>query len=288
MNKVMKKLSAAACATIMASAFAISASATDYCQAGIEWMIRDFWWEHRNTIGSEALNEMEDDQITCHMEDVNITGNGQYTITLSGWAPFEEDWDAAKVGNLGAACNVDLKEYPDFVMTLDKCTIDGVEYTFNSQPEFEETNGTEHILKIKNPYGNYFADTTPAMNEYDVWHTTEPITFTFTVSGLPEDKIADNPNEIIAYDFVSKEAPVEEEAGEESVDETDDKEESESEAEEESSKEEKKDDTKESKDDSKDDEDEDEGMSTGVIAGIVAAAVAVVAVIAVVIFKKKN
>ncbi len=294
MKDLMKKFSAAACGAVLASTFAITASATDYGQAGIEWMIRDFWWEHRNTIGSEALTEMEDDQVTCHMEDVNITGNGQYTVLLSGWAPYEEDWDAAKVGNLGAAINVDTEEYPDFKMTLDECTIDGVTYTFNSQPEFEECNGDEHIMKVKNPYGNYYADTTPEMTEYDVWHTTDPITITFTVEGLPEDKIEDNPDEIIPYDFVSTlpdplaEDTGDEGEGEEEAADTEEGGDEESAAEETESSEAAKEETKsDSKaDDSK--EDEDEGMSTGLIVGIAAAAVAVIAVIAVVVFKKKR
>ncbi|MCD8094581.1 MAG: hypothetical protein LUE12_00380 [Ruminococcus sp.] len=212
---IFKRIAALACTLAAASVFAVSASAENYATAGIAWMIKDEW-EHRNAVGLEALNEMETDQITCHHEDVNITGNGDYTVLFSGWCPTNENLQF-DVGTLGLSTDLDVDAYPDCVITLTDCTIDGVTYTFNEQPEFEE-DGDYHILKIKNAYG-VNADTTPEM-DVKQWNTTDPITINFSVSGLPEDKIEDNEDEVIVIDYVSSASDEEESAEDESAEES--------------------------------------------------------------------
>lgn len=168
-------------------------SDTAYGKAGIVWMIQD-QWDHRNTIELEPYDEMETSVISCTHTDVNITGNGQYEVSLEGYHCPDDLLDIVLVGNLGVEFTLDFKEYADLTVSLDECTIDSVTYTFNAQPELEETE-LGKILKIKNSYGNH-ADTTPEMDDKP-WRTTDPLTVKFTVSGLPTDKTENNPDEDI-------------------------------------------------------------------------------------------
>jgi hypothetical protein len=92
-----------------------------------------------------------------------------------------------------------MEANPDCVVTINSCTIDGVEYTVDEQPDYEENGSSNHILKLKNAYGPY-ASTTPEM-DVKPWNTTDPIVINFTVSGLAEDKIEDNPDEVITTDY---------------------------------------------------------------------------------------
>ncbi|MBR1725021.1 MAG: hypothetical protein IJ723_08425, partial [Ruminococcus sp.] len=112
-KKIIAGFSAAA---IAASIAALPAAADEiqpdengvYGTAGIIWMIQD-QWDHKKDIDVDPTDEFETVTIDGTYHNVNIPGNGQYTVLLSGWAPYEEDWDAAKVGNLGAAINVDTE-----------------------------------------------------------------------------------------------------------------------------------------------------------------------------------
>jgi hypothetical protein len=185
-----KAAALAAVSFAAASLTAIGASAADYGQAGVMWMIKDEW-EHRNGVGLEPFNEKEDNNVTCSFKDVNITGNGDYTVEFSGWCVPDDTREYVEVGTLGLDTNIDFDANPDCVITLTGCTIDGVDYTFNEQPVLEDSNDGNHILKIKNAYG-VNASTTPEMDATP-WNTTDPITISFTVSGLAEDKIATTP-----------------------------------------------------------------------------------------------
>lgn len=197
----IKRAVSFAAAFAAAAVMTFAASADDYGQAGISWMIKDEW-EHRNAVGLEPFNETESNVVTCQFKDVNITGNGDYTVEFSGWCVPDETREFVEVGTLGLDMSIDFEEMSDCVVTLNDCTIDGVTYTFNEQPVLEE-NGDNHILKIKNAYG-VNADTTPEMDAKP-WNTADPIVINFTVSGLPEDKIADNPDEVVVSDYVAEE-----------------------------------------------------------------------------------
>ncbi|MCD7741858.1 MAG: hypothetical protein LUI06_06630 [Ruminococcus sp.] len=270
---IRKRIASLVCALALGSMMAISASATDYGQAGIQWMIKDEW-EHRNAVGLEPYNEMETNIITCQHKDVNITGNGDYSVEFSGWCVPDDTREYVEVGTLGLNMSIDFEANPDCVVTLTDCTIDGVTYTFDEQPELEE-DGDNHVLKIKNAYG-VNATTTPEMDAKP-WNTTDPIVINFNVSGLAEDKIENNPDEVIVLDYV------EEDTEEENTDEVE-------EATVQTEDEDDFDQAADSADDASD-ENSDSSLSLAAIIAIVAGIVVVIAVIivvAVVASKKKK
>lgn len=201
LNKFFTGMCAAAlalcCTAMPCAADAESDTKLDgYGRAGIVWMVMD-QWDHKNSIDLEPFDEMETEVISCTHTDVNITGNGQYTVSMEGYRVPDDALDFALIGNLGVELDMDFKTYEELNVVLDEAVIDGVTYTFNEQPELEAfAEGTfrdAKVMKLKNPYGKV-ANTTPKMTN-DPWLTTDPLTMTFTVSGLPEDKIEDNPDE---------------------------------------------------------------------------------------------
>lgn len=202
----IKKLAAAFSALAVAASGAVlpCAAEGDYGQAGIVWMIKD-QWDHRNNVGAEPLDELETETLFCKHTDVNITGNGQYEVSLEGYVVPEEDIDFVEVGMLGLDLSIDFDTYADCTVTLDEAVIDGTTYTFNTQPELED-NGDNKVMKLKNAYGKN-ADTTPEMDAKP-WRETTPITIKFTVAGLDSDKTEDNPDEQIVTEYGS--APAEE------------------------------------------------------------------------------
>lgn len=209
-------LAAGVCSTAVCCFADESSDPEVYGQAGIVWMIRDYW-DHRNSVGLEPLDEFEENVISCTHTDVNITGNGQYEVILEGYVVPEDQIEFVAVGNLGLELSIDFDKYPDCVVTLDEFTMDDAVYTFNEQPELEDV-GEKKQMKIKNPYG-VNADTTPEM-DVKPWKTTKPLTIKFTVSGLEKDKIADYADEkiVTVYGNGSVENdPVEELASEEEI-----------------------------------------------------------------------
>jgi hypothetical protein len=201
-KSVLKRTLTCGCAAVVAAMSAVlpcaaeeeAAAASDgYGKAGIVWMIKDYW-DHRNTIELPPYNEMETDVISCTHTDVNITGNGQYEVALEGYHVEDDQIPFVEVGTLGVQFDLDFDTYTDLTLTLDECTIDGVTYTFDEQPEVEDSE-LGKVMKIKNAYGKN-ATTTPEMDAKP-WTTTDPITVKFTISGLDSDKIADNPDEDI-------------------------------------------------------------------------------------------
>lgn len=184
-----------------------------YCQAGIIWQIRD-QWDHKTEIDREPTDEKETVTLDGTYKNVNITGNGEYTVEMSGYH-VEDEWIEAgiQVGYLGAELNLDFDTYSDVeehkgvLFEIKKATIDGVEYTFtnekNEEGEYpqvledpENTTDGQKVIKIKNSWGwtEPPAHITPAMTS-DAWTTTDPITITFEVTGLPTDKIEGYENE---------------------------------------------------------------------------------------------
>ena len=232
-KKIFAGLSAAA---IAAAVTALPCAAADieadengvYGHAGIVWMIMD-QWDHRKDIGDDykPTDEMESYDVSVTHKDVNITGNGQYTVEMSGYCPPQAEEVGWNVGYLGVEADLNFEDNEDLKMEIDECVIDGVTYTFakgtttNKKGEEEPiqmledpevTDGGRKMIKIKNGYGNN-AQTEPEMDA-KTWVTTDPITVTFTISGLPTDKIADNPDEIIEHVYGNgsiENDPVEEE-----------------------------------------------------------------------------
>lgn len=235
--KNMKKICAAAGAAAVAlsstmlpaSAAALEADENGvYGQAGIVWMICD-QWDHRKDISAEPMDETEENVISCTHKDVNITGNGQYTVEMSGYYPENAEEVGWNIGYLGVEANLDFADNEDLSMEIDECTIDGVTYTFTKgldeegEPiqlleDPEVTDGGQKMIKIKNVYGNN-AVTEPEMDA-KTWLTTDPLTITFTISGLPTDKVEGYEDEVIEKVYGNgsiENDPAEEEADTEST-----------------------------------------------------------------------
>lgn len=275
-----------------------------YCQAGIIWQIRD-QWDHKTEIDREPTDEKETVTLDGTYKNVNITGNGEYTVEMSGYH-VEDDWIEAgiQVGYLGVELNLDFDTYSDVeehkgvLFEIKKATIDGVEYTFtnekNEEGEYpqvfedpENTTDGQKILKIKNSWGwtEPPAHITPAMTN-DAWTTTDPITITFEVTGLPTDKIEGYENEF--YEQVYGNGTIDAAGGDDasSEEEASSVEESkadESVAESKAADSSKADTAASTADDSSK---SDDSSNIGLIAGIAGAAVVVIIIIAVVVKKK--
>ncbi|MBR1421894.1 MAG: hypothetical protein IJ571_00420 [Ruminococcus sp.] len=279
-----------------------------YCHAGIVWQVLD-QWDHRNEINLEALNETEDTVIGVTHKDVNITGNGEYTVEMSGYKP-DYDYD---LGFFGVELDLDFDTYADVEtdqgvrFEITKVVIDGTEYTFKNDlnedgvleqilEDVERGEDGQKMIKIKNSWGTLPEFCEPAMDN-KIWTTPDPITMTFTVSGLPTDKIEDNPDEVIekvygegTTDYAAEDETVEDDTAEDTTEDTDtdgdtavtEDEGSES-VEEASSVAAKKADSSKADDEDKDDED----SNLPLILGICGGAVVVIAIVAVVIVKKK-
>ncbi len=190
-----------------------------YCHAGIVWQVRD-QWDHRNELSLDALDETESFVIDCTHKDVNITGNGEYTVEMSGYLPdYEYD-----LGFFGVEVDLDFDTYADTEADLGprfeitKVVMDGVEYTCKNElnedgvheqilEDIENGEG-QKMIKFKNSWGSEPPSFMDPPVDNKIWTTADPITFTFTVSGLPTDKIEGYENETVekVYGFGSTEA----------------------------------------------------------------------------------
>ncbi len=173
-----------------------------YGRAGIIWMIMD-QWDHRKDLDLCATDEWEQVIVPSTNTDVYITGNGTYTVEFSGYHAPDEWKDAGlQCGYFGVEAILDFPSYPDLTFWIDECVIDGVTYTFehDTDPEsekyqpIEDTEAYEDnmkMIKIKNGYGDGL------MEDASIWKTADKITVTFTIGGLPTDKIENYENEKI-------------------------------------------------------------------------------------------
>lgn len=303
---LMKKLIAGfSAATIAATLAALPAAADEitaddngvYGTAGIIWMIRD-QWDHKKDLDLDPTDEFETYTISGTYHNVNITGNGQYTVDMSGYhAP--QDWldVGVEVGYLGVLCNLDFESHPEIGFELDEATIDGTTYTFekgtneDGDPiqileDSEVVENGKKMIKIKNGYGDQIKSE-PEMTTA-AWTTTDPLTITFTISGLPTDKIEDNPDEVIEQVYGNGSIDNDPAEGEEETEETEaETEEAPAETEEAEKEEAETTAPAENKDDG-DTVGEEKSSNTGVIIGIVAAAVVLLGVIGFVVVKKKK
>ncbi len=167
-----------------------------YGRAGIVWMNMD-QWDHRKDLDLCATDEAETSIVPSTNVDVYITGNGTYTVEMSGYHAPQEWLDAGLMcGYFGVELMTEFAQYPDLTFWIDECVIDGQTYTFehDTDPEsekyqvIEDTEAYEEnkqMIKIKNGYGDGL------MEDATCWKTTDPITVTFTIGGLPTDKIED-------------------------------------------------------------------------------------------------
>ena len=171
--------------------------------------------------------------------------------------------------------------YPNNSITFTNNIVDDAHEQVIEPPEISADG--QRMIKIKNGYGKLPEFCTPALNN-DVWKTTDPLTITFKVSGLPTDKIEGYADEVIekvygngTIDGAADESSVEEASS--SVEESK-ADESVTESKADSSK------ADTASADSSSSSDKEESSNTGLIIGIVCAAVVVIAVVAVVIKKK--
>ncbi len=268
-----------------------------YCQAGIVFQIRD-QWDHRNEIKLEPLNEKEDTVVDMSFKDVNITGNGEYTVEMSGYMP---DFDEYTVGFLAVELDIDFSKYSNLEdgkvtegvsFEILKANIDGTEYTFTTgldeegepyQPfeNGEKFENNQQIIKIKNGWGALHDGFSNPEMPPEVWKTADPLTITFKVSGFPTDKIEGYADEVVERVYgKGTNVEAEDESSAEEVS---------SAADESSAAESKADSSKaeaSSVSDSSSKSDSSDSSNTGLIIGIACAAVVVIAIIAVVIKKK--
>ncbi len=179
-----------------------------YCHAGIVWQVRD-QWDHRNELSLDALDETESYVIDCTHKDVNITGNGEYTVEMSGYLPdYEYD-----LGFFGVEVDLDFDTYADTEEDLGprfeitKVVMDGVEYTCKNDlnedgiheqilEDIENGEG-QKMIKFKNSWGSEPPSFMDPPVDNKIWTTADPIIFTFTVSGLPTDKIEGYADEVV-------------------------------------------------------------------------------------------
>lgn len=216
-KRVMAGLSAAAVAASMmaTAAFADEAEPTIYGVAGISFQVRDSW-EHRDNVSADLLNEKGDTPLDATCYDVNITGNGEYEVSLEGWwCGLNNGWERSLMGWIGLDTTIPVEEtedengdkkiilagYPDAEIKVTSYTEDGVEYdlTENTDIGMEDDGAGNAAVKLVNSWSNPMIDVRGEDFECKTWQTTDPLTIKFTVSGLPTEKDAEFVNEVIEY-----------------------------------------------------------------------------------------
>ena len=299
MKSTLKKLAAIGLSALVMASTAVPAFADEipepdengvYGQAGVAWMIMD-WWDYRRGTAEPAMDEFGTSEVSSTYHDVNITGNGSYTVDMSGYNVGDVSGGNYTCGYLGLYLELDLIPAPEkegdpeptVIVTLDDVTIDGVTYTFLEQPQPEDPDSQPigKMLKIKNGYGEN-AVTDPPMDA-SAWTTNDPITINFTISGLPTDKIEGYADETV--EKISGNGSIENDVDDTAEGEESTTESTAAETEEETAPEavEANDSRKAEKKASK----KSDGLGVGAIVGIIAAAVVVIGGVVFFIFKKK-
>lgn len=210
-KKVFAVLAASAMALATMATTAFADEPTVYGQAGISFQVRDSW-EHRDTVGGAAFDESGETELYSVYKDVNITGNGDYSVSMEGWAC---DWNEAILGwlmvdttlatNKDADNVVTIADYPEMTLTITSFSMDGKDYSAeNLEILAEQNNSSLACWKVVNSWGQ--AEDPRGMDNM-VWATTDPVTINFTIAGLPTDKVTDGSDVV---EFVSGEKPVDE------------------------------------------------------------------------------
>lgn len=151
---------------------------------------------------------MDTGDIPCDADftDVNITGNGSYEVTLTGWWGEYDDNFVGWVGldtTFTVAKDGDVfkyVDYPDMVIKLDSYSEGGVDYDLSEVETGVEDNGQgegKGLIKIINGWNIPLIDYTN--RECMVKKSDQPVSIKFTVSGLPTDKVEGYADEIINF-----------------------------------------------------------------------------------------
>lgn len=178
----MNKIAAAAISgAVAASAMAVSAFAADPITATLGFT--DTNWTYQDWESS-----------------VEITGDGQYTVTSEAVAGTEE------IGVFVIDCNGMFAAYPDATATLDSIQIDGADVSFDASKiiygDIEEKGN--YRIEIYNMYGDSKDD--PGLSNATAIGSSLSVTFTVSgMGGAAEEAPAE------------EEAPVETEAAEETA-----------------------------------------------------------------------
>ena len=126
----VKKIIAAAAASVVAvSTMAVAASAANY--AGLYFQTNTYGFRNNLAQGRAIYwDEFDEaaDYATWEYTDVEITGDGQYTVSFNKSIEQDTNAGAENAWNiLGLQTNISHNDYPDVQITIDSLKVDGVE-----------------------------------------------------------------------------------------------------------------------------------------------------------------
>ena len=185
--KIRNILSAVTACAVAACAFAMTASAEDSYTAAITFQTSSYIY--RNTLNQDSVlywdNDLgePDDYAGASWTDATITGDGTYTVELSG--VVDGGWNMLKVDT-----TIDLDKTPDATITVTDIELDGVSVDFDA----DAVAMVEDTSLSSDEYSSYEfsidnAARVQIINVYDnvsaiANDTYETVKITFEVSGL--------------------------------------------------------------------------------------------------------
>ena len=163
--KIRNIVSAAAACAVAAAALVMPTSAEESYVAGITWQSSSYYF--RNTIAQSELLYWDNDLgEAAPLEgatytDANITGDGEYTVTLDGVK--DGGWNMLKLES-----NIDLDATPDVKFEITSIELNGAAVDFDKDAAVMSE------------------DAATKSDDYSDWDfdTYESIKVTFTVTGL--------------------------------------------------------------------------------------------------------
>lgn len=185
-KKILSAIAAAAVAFSAMAVCAISASAEGTYKAALtfqtaKYMFRDTFAQSRILVWDDEVGGAVDVE-GASFSDAEITGNGQYTVSLTGIEDL--GWRMLKLET-----NIDSVAAPDVTITIDNLKIGGADAEFTAP-------AMETYKAIKGSYDEYEFTAIDAawkiqlINNYDtianMADTVGDVEVTFTVAGLPE------------------------------------------------------------------------------------------------------
>lgn len=206
--KIRNIVSAAAACAVAAAALVIPTSAEESYVAGITWQSSSYYF--RNTIAQSELLYWDNDLgEAAPLEgatytDANITGDGEYTVTLDG--VNDGGWNMLKLES-----NIDLDATPDVKFEVTSVELNGTAVDFDKDAAVMSVDAatksddySDWDFDIKNTARiqliNVYDNLAAIPND-----TYESIKVTFTVTGLGGGEAAADDNTAAAEDT----APVE-------------------------------------------------------------------------------
>ena len=191
-----KKIIAAAVASVMAvGTMAVAASAADYI-AGFTFQTGTYIF--RDTIAQSKIlfwdNEIgEAVEVAGSFKDATITGNGTYTVELSGVE--DNSWNMLKIDT-----NISSNDYPNINMVVKSIEVDGAAVDFNADDVAVDLS--QH--NRSNDYSDYefevlFAARVQLINTYDSIAAIEnkaidSVKVTFEITGMDDGAAASDEN----------------------------------------------------------------------------------------------